>query len=592
MVGVATHHPKAGPGLSWGVQAPEDLADRTFDLLVVGGGINGAAIARDAALRGLSVCLVEKHDWAWGTSAKSSKLAHGGLRYLELFEFGLVHEALQDRERFLAHAPHLVRPLRFLYPIYPHVAARRAVRAGLLLYDILSHGKSLPKRKYLKLSKVLEIAPGLATEGLTGGATFYDAQIQSVERLVMEMVADARAHGALCLNHTPVTALSIQPDGPGRRATGATAVVQGKAVDLRARAVVNATGCWVDETLGRLSQGKPPKVRKTKGAHVVVPKFTEVALIVKAALDGRTFFILPWQDACVIGTTDTDYGGDAGDAVADAEDVAYLLDSAARYFPEAPLDDIRYTYAGVRALVNEEGLTESNVTRRHILYEHGKGDLVAGLWSLQGGKITTARSLAEECVSRVATFLGRSDLAKVRPTRKALYPGGPSIPWSQYRPEAIHEARALGLDEPVAAHLVDMYGARWRQVLSCDERPSARQRIHPARPHLACEVTWAVRQEDARDLADVMLRRTSLGLAADGNPEAAKAVAAWMADLHGWDGPTTEAQMRMHADESAHLAIPNVPVPVVRTGAGPSRRPAPRGSSQLQSESDPNAAPP
>ncbi|MHB1261603.1 MAG: glycerol-3-phosphate dehydrogenase [Thermoplasmatota archaeon] len=574
------------------MQAPADLADRTFDLLVVGGGINGAAIARDAALRGLSVCLVERRDWGWGTSAKSSKLAHGGLRYLELFEFGLVHEALQDRERFLAHAPHLVRPLRFLYPIYPHVAARRAVRVGLLLYDVLSHGKSLPNRKYLKLDKVLEVAPGLATKGLAGGATFYDAQIQSVERLVMEMVVDARAHGAVCLNHTAVTALRIEPDGPGRRATGATAVVDGRPREIRAKAVVNATGCWVDETLGTLSAGKPPKVRKTKGIHVVVPKFTDVALIVKAASDGRTFFILPWQDACVIGTTDTDYEGDAGDAVADADDVAYLLDSAARYFPDAPLGDIRYTYAGVRALVNEEGVTESNVTRRHILFEHGERDLVAGLWSLQGGKITTARTLAEECVSRVAVFLGREDLVKVLPTRTFLYPGGPAVPWSQYRPSAIQDARSQGLDEAVAAHLVDTYGARWRQVLDCEERGDGGRRIHPAHPHLFAEVTWAVRMEDARDVADVMMRRTTLGLAADGNPEAARAVASWMADLLGWDEAAVGTQLAGHQAEAAHLAVPQVEVPLVRTGAGPSRRPAPRGSAQVRSETDATKAPP
>jgi glycerol-3-phosphate dehydrogenase len=549
------------------VQAPADLADRTFDLLVVGGGINGAAIARDAALRGLSVCLVEKHDWSWGTSAKSSKLAHGGLRYLELFEFGLVHEALQDRERFLEHAPHLVRPLRFLYPIYPHVAARRAVRAGLFLYDILSHGKSLPKRKYLNLAKVIALAPGLARDGLTGGATYYDAQIQSVERLVMEMVADARTHGAVCLNHTPVTALRLEADGPGKRATGATALVAGTSVELRAKTVVNATGCWVDETLGTLAVGRPPKVRKTKGVHVVVPKFTEVALIVKAARDGRTFFILPWQDSCIIGTTDTDYAGDAGDAKADPEDVAYLLDSAARYFPDAPLGDIRYTYAGVRALVNEDGVTESNVTRRHIIYEHGSSDLVAGLWSLQGGKITTARTLAEETVDRVARFLERKDIAAQHPTRTALYPGGPNSPWPEFRVQAILEAAASGLDDRAAAHIVDTYGARWRKVLDCDPRPEARHPIHPAHPHLGCEVTWAVREEDARDLADVMLRRTTLGLAADGNPGAARAVAEWMAALLKWDSTAIEAQLRAHQTEAAHLAVPQVPVRVMPTGA-------------------------
>lgn len=573
------------------MRAPADLETRSFDLLVVGGGINGAAIARDAALRGLSVCLVERRDWGWGTSAKSSKLAHGGLRYLELFEFGLVHEALQDRERFLEQAPHLVRPLRFLYPIYPHVAARRAVRAGLLLYDVLSHGKSLPGRKYLNKARTLGLAPGLAQDGLTGGATFYDAQVQSVERLVAEMVADARAHGAACLNHAAVTALRVEAgDGGGRRVTGATVEADGKAYEVHARATVNATGCWVDDTLGPLAAGKPPKVRKTKGVHVVVPKFTDVALIVKAASDGRTFFILPWQDACVIGTTDTDYHGDAGDAQAEPDDVAYLLDSAARYFPDAPLDRIRYTYAGVRALVNEEGVTESNVTRRHILYEHGERDGVQALWSLQGGKITTARTLAEECVDRVARFLGRKDLAKLHPTRKAPYPGAPPEPWAAFRPQAIATARAtLGVDEAAAAHLVDTYGARWPQVASCDPAPDARERLHPAHPHLVAEVAWAVQREDARDLSDVMLRRTTLGLSADGAPEAAQAVAERMALLLGWSREERERQLAAHAAEAQHLAIPKVDVPVVEHGAGrpaglprdaappPVRRPTPPG---------------
>jgi glycerol-3-phosphate dehydrogenase len=561
------------------VKAPADLAERAFDLLVVGGGINGAAIARDAALRGLSVCLVERNDWGWGTSAKSSKLAHGGLRYLELLEFGLVHEALQDRERFLAHAPHLVRPLRFLYPIYPHVAARRAVRAGLLLYDVLSHGKSLPNRRYLSRARALELAPGLDADGLTGGATFYDAQIEHVERLVVEMVCDARAHGAVCLSHTPVTALRVDPDGAGRRATGATIQVDGKAVEVRAKAVVNAAGCWVDDVLGSLSSGKPPKVRKTKGAHVVVPRFTDVALIVKARSDGRTFFILPWRDSCVIGTTDTDYEGDAGDAVADEEDVAYLLDAAARYFPDAPLDEIRYTYAGVRALVNEEGVTESNVTRRHILYEHGEKDGVAGLWSLQGGKITTARTLAEECVDRVARFLGRKDLAERHPTRDALYPGGPPVPWTQFRAYDVEAARRqFGLDADCAAHLVDTYGARWRKVLAAAGE-DGRRRLHPSRPELACEVAWWVQEEDAATLPDALLRRSLIGQARGADEGPARAVADALGDALGWTAAERERQWLGYLAEGATYAVPQVAVPVVGGGVAaprgrPVRRPA------------------
>lgn len=544
------------------VHAPEDLEGRVFDLLVVGGGINGAAIARDAALRGLSVCIVEKNDWGWGTSAKSSKLAHGGLRYLELMEFGLVHEALQDRERWLRDAPHLVRPLRFVYPIYPHVAARRAVRAGLLLYDILSHGKSVPSRQYYGRAATQKLAPGLHAEGLAGGATFYDAQIQHVERLVMEMVWDARRNGAVCLNHTPVLRL-LQDGGPrDRRVTGAVIQVPLGEATIQARTVVNATGCWVDQTLGDLAAGRPPKVRKTKGSHVVVPRFTDDALIVKAASDGRTFFILPWQRHCVIGTTDTDYQGDAGDAAASPEDVAYLVKEAARYFPDAPLDQIAYTYAGVRALVNEEGVTESNVTRRHIIYDHAKRDGVSGLWSLQGGKITTARTLAEEAVDRVCRHLGRPDLAKRHPTRRAPYPGGPPVPWAQFRPAAIALALQQGLDEETAAHLVDTYGARWTAVLECEARPEGRRRVPDGHGALFCEVTYAVAEEDAATLADAMLRRTTLGLAGNGNPAAADAVLAWMAGLLGWDAAAQDVQRAEYTRQVQAFGIPAMAVPV------------------------------
>lgn len=546
-------------------EAADPVTGRTFDLLIVGGGINGAAIARDAALRGLSVCLVEKDDWGWGTSAKSSKLAHGGLRYLELFEFGLVHEALQDRERFLRDAPHLVRPLRFLYPIYPHVAARRAVRAGLLLYDVLSHGKSVPGRHYYGRDDTLRLAPGLNPEGLRGGATYFDGQIQFVERLVLEMVLEARSLGAVCLNGTTCEALTLETTPTGRQATGARLrLADGRRAQVEARRVVNATGCWVDETLGELAAGKPPKVRKTKGIHVVVPRFSEVALLVKAARDGRTFFILPWQDTCVIGTTDTDYEGDAGAASASADDVAYLLDEAARYFPDAPLGEIRYTYAGVRALVNEEGVTESNVTRRHILYDHARRDGVANLWSLQGGKITTARTLAEECVDQVCRSLGRRDLARLHPTRHAPYLGCPPDPWEAWSRQAMAQAQALGLGDATAQHLVDTYGRRWSDVLACDKRPSARGLVVAGAPAVLAEITFAVQAEDARTLTDVMLRRTSLGLAADGNPAAARVVLEWMGDLLAWDATRRDAELRRYTADVAVLRVPTVAVPVMR----------------------------
>ncbi|HUR62607.1 MAG TPA: glycerol-3-phosphate dehydrogenase/oxidase [Candidatus Thermoplasmatota archaeon] len=533
--------------------------DLTFDLLVIGGGINGSAIARDAALRGLSVCIVEGRDWGAGTTSKSSKLAHGGLRYLEQFELGLVHEALRDRERLLAQAPHLVRPLRFVYPIYPEVAARRTVRVGLMLYDLLSWGKSLPRRRYLGRAATQALVPGIEAKGLTGAATFHDGQVQHVERLVLESIAQAQAHGATALNHARVESILVERDeAGGRRATGAlVAGEDGASRILKAHAIVNATGCWVDEVLGPLAEGKPAKVRKTKGIHLVVPGFTEVAVMVRNR-DGRSFFILPWQGDSIIGTTDTDYEGDPFVATADPEDVAYLKDAARRYFPDAPIDEVRYTYAGVRALVNEAGVTESNVTRRHILYDHATKDGVARLWSLQGGKITTARSLAEACVDKVARALGRPGLARTHPTRTQPFPGA-ATPWPAFRASAVAQACGMGLDEGSAAHIVDTYGARWLDVVRCDPREGALRRVHPDHPAVLAQATFGVRSEQATHLADVLLRRTTLGLAPDGNQEAAATVAAWMAPLLGWDAARQAEELRAYRVECAVLAVPGMP---------------------------------
>ncbi len=521
-------------------------ASDRYDLIVVGGGINGAGIARDAAIRGLKVCLLEKEDYGWGTSSRSSHLIHGGLRYLEQFEFGLVHEALQDREILLRHAPHLVRPLRFLYPIYPHIAARRTVRMGLWLYDLLSHGKSLPKRSYLKRKAALAEAPMLNPDGLAGAATYSDAQIVLPERLIQELIWDARQHGADCHNHAHVDGVIIE----GGAVAGVQVRLGGEDRVIHADAVVNATGTWVDD----LVAGLAPRslVRKTKGVHLVVPRFMDDALIVKAH-DGRTFFVIPWLDHCLVGTTDTDYHGDASAARAEPEDVAYLLDAASWYLPDAPLSDIRYTFAGVRALVNQEGLTESNVTRRHILYHHADHG-ATGMWSLQGGKITTYRSLAEETVDQVARHLGRKQLAKNHPTRTTPLPGGIDIQdWESWRKAAVRTAQRDGLPKAVAERLVDVYGAKWDQVIACDPQGG---RITEGTPHHWSEVVWAVNEEQAQSLADVMLRRTDLGWSGDGRPDAAKRVAQRMQELLDWSDEECQMQVEFYLQQAALLAPP------------------------------------
>ncbi len=527
-----------------------------FDLLVVGGGINGAGIARDAALRGLSVLLVDKNDWGWGTSSKSSMLAHGGLRYLEQFELGLVHEALQDRELMLQHAPHLVRPLRFIYPIYPDVANRRTVRAGLFVYDLLSHGKSVPQRDYLDREECLEAIPQLNPVGLEGGATYFDAQIRSVERLVAELVWDARRAGADCRNHTEMVRLILE-EGV---CTGAVVRdADGNESTVEARAVVNAAGTWVDDVLARgIKEQHGPLIRKTKGVHLVLPRFLDDALIVRAASDGRTFFFIPWKEHTLVGTTDTDFEGDAGDAAATGEDARYLLDAARSYFPDVPLD-IRYTYAGVRPLVHESDRPEGNVTRKHVLHDHRR-DGADGLWSVQGGKITTYRHLAEEAVTVVCKHLGRSSEARLHPTRDATLPGGPLVPWTEFRSESIESARLeYALHTDTAQHLVDTYGARWRQVLETDRNQDGamRRRVEKGRPHLWCEVHYAVHSEQAKTVADVMIRRTDLGLKADGNPHTARAVAKRMADWLSWDTTRTRAELESYEHETRVLRIPD-----------------------------------
>lgn len=361
--------------------------EQEFDLLIIGGGINGAGIAREASRQGLAVCLVEKEEYGGGTSSKSSMLAHGGLRYLEQFEFKLVHEALQDREELFREFPDMVRPIRFIYPVYPNTAARRTMRVGLWLYDLLSHGKSVPKRQYLKKRQVVELLPGINPDGLKGAGSYWDGQFLDVPELIRRLIAEAESNGAVCLEHTAVTELAME----GERCVGAVVDRNGTPQVVKARQTINAAGPWVDSLLDTAKVGGE-LIRRTRGIHLVVPKFVESALIVRAT-DGRTFFVIPWMDYCLIGTTDTDEATDARYAQGTPVDIAYLQESVRFYFPDAPVDDVKWCYAGVRPLVNEPGLVESSVTRRHVLRP-----VCDGLVAVQGGKLTTFPGLARDAV--------------------------------------------------------------------------------------------------------------------------------------------------------------------------------------------------
>ena len=500
------------------------LGGRTVDLLIIGGGIIGAGIARDAALRGLSVALVEQDDFASGTTSRPTRLIHGGLRYLELFDFALVRSDMREREILLRIAPHLVFPLPFLLPLYrPSLWYQAKLRIGMQLYDILSLDKSLPRREWLGRDETLAAEPALDPDGLQGAWRFYDAQVPLVERLVVENVVDAAAHGALVLNHA--RANSYLRDGD--RVGGAMVLdrMAGVELALRARLTVNATGPWLDRTIAPLRGGAKPLLRLTKGIHLVTPRATQQAHVLFARRDGRLFFVLPWLDATIVGTTDTDYDGDPGDAAATEEDVRYLQEEARRAFPNAPFDEILFTWAGVRALVREEGVSEGEVSRKHALYDHEPRDGVAGVISVVGGKITAYRAIAEE-----VTDLAARKLARERQ---------PGTPDPEARLSSTAEALLPGAD-----------GSRARDIAALAAGdPFLAAPLCPHHHGVAAEIVHAVRNEWALTIGDALLRRTALGLAPCQGLDCIDAVAELMGRLLGWDDERRKREIAAYCRE-------------------------------------------
>jgi glycerol-3-phosphate dehydrogenase len=501
------------------------LGDRTVDLLVIGGGIIGAGIARDAALRGLEVALVEQGDFGSGTTSRPTRLIHGGLRYLELFDFALVRSDMREREILLRIASHLVFPLAFLLPLYrPSFLYQLKLRLGMQLYDLLSLDKSLPRRQHLDRAATLAAEPSLEPGGLVGAWRFYDAQVPLVERLVVENLVDASAHGAFVLNHARVVDFLREGD----RVAGASVrdAITGADIEIRARFTVVATGPWLDRTIAPLRKRSDPLLRLTKGVHIVTRHAVEQAHVLFAKSDGRLFFVVPWRDATIVGTTDTDYAGDPGDVAASEEDVRYLQDEARRAFPTAPFDEIHFTWAGVRALVREEGVSEGQVSRKHALFDHAAREGVEGILSVVGGKITAYRAIAEEVVDAASRRLSR-----YAPSRTAdeLLPGARPADFAA-RPGDIT------LDAATRAHLTSIYGARAREVLDLTRAdPSLASPLCPHHHGMEAEIAHAMHNEWARTLGDVLLRRNALGLAACQALDCVERVADRMGATLGWD---------------------------------------------------------
>ena len=543
------------------------MAAEPVDVLVIGGGITGAGIARDAALRGFRTAVVDKGDFANGTSSHSSRLIHGGLRYLEQYEFHLVREASRERRVLLNVAPHLVHPLAFVLPSYrgARVPAWR-VRAGLWLYDLLAGFRNVRLHRWLGRKGTLRLEPGLRDTDLQGAALYFDAQTDDARLTLATMRAAAQA-GALVASHADVTAL-LRPDG---RIRGAAVrdVLSGQEYGVRALVVVNATGPWADQLRRLEAPDAEPLLRLTKGAHVAVPRQRVGhvrAMTLTSPLDGRVMFVLPWGDLSYIGTTDTDEDTSPDDVRATGEDVIYLLRSANWFFPTARLSprDVVATWAGLRPLLRAGALdvAPSATSREHRVVE-GPG----GLLTIAGGKLTTYRLMARDVVDRVAARLHALDgrpRAPRAPTDRLPLPGGETADLEGL----VKAATQRGARESTARYLVGAYGSEAAAVLNLVERDRALgQPIVAGRPEVWAEVTHAVEREMALRLSDVLIRRLHLFYATrDQGVSAAGAVADRMAAALGWDATRRDAELndyrtqvarsRAFADEVARLTNP------------------------------------
>jgi glycerol-3-phosphate dehydrogenase len=533
-------------------EAVAALGAEPFDVLVVGGGITGAGVALDAATRGYSVALVERADYAIGTSSRSSKLVHGGLRYLQNFDLGLVREALLERQLNVALAPHLVRPLPLVVPAFDGARPDRLTGIGLNMYDVMStvrrRGRddeywSPARHRVIGGDEALELLPALAGRRPSGGYLFYDCQTDDV-RLVLTILAEAARFGAVSANRLEAVAL-LEDDG---RACGARVVdaETGAELEIRAENVVNATGVWADRLRPEElhDEADVPVIRPSRGTHIIVPSDTlpVVAGAIAPAGGGRTIFVLPWLGRTLIGTTDNDYEGDLERVKPAEEDVRYLLDAVNAFFATGlEPGDIAGAYAGVRPLISSGDPRKSvDISRKAELYETS-----SGMVTITGGKLTTWRRMAKMTVDRIVEREGRD-----APCRTHQIPLGMTV-------DPAELPRVDGVAEAGYGHLATRYGHVAGEVLRlAGERPELAGPIQPGMPDLLAEAVHAARAEQAGTVGDVLLRRTRLALTAARDvaaPDAAapRRVAEALAAELGWDADRADREAAAFLTEAA-----------------------------------------
>ena len=521
------------------------LARTEFDVLVIGGGVTGAGAALDAASRGLRVALVEARDLASGTSSRSSKLIHGGLRYLEHFDFKLVWEALRERDLLVSKlAPHLVKPVSFLYPLHRKVVERPYVGAGLVLYDALEGTKRpVPHHRHLTVRGALRLAPALKPSGLAGALLYYDAQADDA-RFTLTVARTAAAHGALIATQVSARELLRSPDGA--RVTGARVHDEesGRDVDVSARRVVVCAGVWTDlvHELSGVQAGY--KVRMSKGVHIVVPYRairSDTGIILRT--EKSVLFIIPWGQRWIVGTTDTDWTGDRAEPAATGEDIDYLLEHANRILAR-PLtrSDVIGVYAGLRPLIAASDSTPTTKLSR----EHVVDTPVPGLTSIAGGKFTTYRAMARDVIDAALADFGKWVPASVTDQLPLLGANGLAAAAA----EAERLAEDYGVPRAAVEHLLDRYGTLSEEVLELiRDDPALAQPVAAGHPYLGAEVAYAVTHEGALHVEDVLVRRVRLFIETGAcGAEAVGPVTDIMGGLLGWDRRRRAAETEQYLE--------------------------------------------
>ena len=520
------------------INALKSLASEEFDILIIGGGVTGVGAALDAASRGLKVALVESQDFASGTSSRSSKLIHGGLRYLEQYDFKLVREALHERELMVSSlAPHLVKPVGFLYPLHEKYRERTYVGAGLALYDVLrGFQRALPWHKHLSEKKIAEIAPSLRSDLINGAIKYFDAQVDDA-RHTLAVARTAARHGAVIASRVQCEELIRE----GKRVVGAKVrdLQSGKKITISAKVTVMCAGVWSDELHEKFGIKPGYKVAMSKGAHIVLPKSaikSDAGIILKTSVS--VLFIIPWGDKWIVGTTDTPYKADRNNPVATKEDVEYIIDQANRVLhPKISADEIIGVYAGLRPLVANS--TDSKTTK--LSREHTVDRPVPGFVSIAGGKYTTYRIMGRDVIDLAVNDLRRIVAESVTDKLPAIGADG----YFALVQQSSQLSELSGLSESTILHLLNRYGSLISEILEIIESDKKlSQPISDDLPYLKAEVIYAVTHEGAQTVDDVISRRTRIAFeASDGGESLASSIATLMAPSLGWDAAAKRASV-------------------------------------------------